>query len=75
MNQAMQVLGPILQAFAQMGMVQPMNALIADWCKANDHDSAPYMIPPPPPPPQMGPPQGPPGEQGANNNEGPPQQQ
>jgi hypothetical protein len=51
MQMAVQTLGPILQGFAQMGQVDPMNALLKDWCKSIDIDPAPYMIQPPPPPP------------------------
>ena len=51
MNMAVQTLGPILQGLIPMGQVDPMNALLSDWCKALDLDPKPYMIPPPPPPP------------------------
>jgi len=67
MNMAVQTLGPILQGLIPMGQVEPMNALLSDWCKALDIDPKPYMIPPPPPPPPPGPmggspPAGPSGE-------------
>jgi hypothetical protein len=35
------------------GNVQPLNALLEDWCKAMDIDATRYMLPPPPPPPQV----------------------
>lgn len=68
MNEAVRVWGPVLMPFAQMGAIQPMNALIGDWCKANDLNPQAYLIPPPPAPPPM-----PPG--GPNEDQGPPGQQ
>lgn len=67
MQMAVQTLGPILQGFAQMGQVDPMNALLRDWCKSIDIDPNPYMIqPPPPPPPPL-----PPGDPGQPTPPGP----
>jgi len=73
MNQAMQTLGPVLQGLIGAGVVDPFNALIADWAEAMDIDATNYMIPPPPPPdPMME--QGPPPE--GSPQEGPlPEQQ
>jgi hypothetical protein len=68
MNDGMQTLGPILQGWAQAtGDPTSLNALLEDWCKANDLDPSRYMLPPPPPP--MPPPGAPPGGQ----PQGPPQ--
>ncbi len=57
MGQALQNFGPVLQQFATMGQVGPLNALLEDWAKANDIDPTRYMIQPPmpmAPPPQEG---------------------
>ena len=62
MNNAMQVLGPVLQGLIGAGIVEPFNALIADWADSMDLEASAYMIPPPPQPdpmmeqPQEGPP-------------------
>jgi len=50
MGMAVQTLGPILQQFASMGQVEPMNALLSDWAKSLDIDPTPYLVQPPPPP-------------------------
>lgn len=50
MNQAMQTMFQPLFTVAQGGAVDPVNALIEDWAKANDFDASKYLIPPPPPP-------------------------
>ena len=56
LNEFAQIAMPTLQQFAMQGMMDPYNALIEDWSKANDLDPARYMVqPPPPPPPQEGP--------------------
>jgi hypothetical protein len=52
MQAALQTLGPILQGLVPMGVVDPLNALIADWADSLDIDAKPYLIPPPPPPPE-----------------------
>lgn len=71
MQAALQTLGPILQGLVPMGVVDPLNALLTDWCESLDIDAKPYLIPPPPPPqPPAGTPPGPPaGEEGVG---GPP---
>ncbi len=51
MQNALQVLGPVLQGLIPMGMVGPYNALLSDWADSLDLDASPYMLPPPPPPP------------------------
>ena len=51
MNQAVQVLGPVLQGLIQAGIVDPFNALMTDWADSMDLDASAYMVPPPPPPP------------------------
>lgn len=56
MAMAFQTLGPLLQPLMAAGIVQPLNALITEWAKANDLDASPFLIPPPPPPPPMPPP-------------------
>jgi hypothetical protein len=44
-NSAVQVMGPILQAYAQQtGDLGPMNALLADWAKARDLDPNRYQM-------------------------------
>ena len=53
MNNAMQVLGPVLQGLIGAGVVEPFNALIADWADSMDIDASAYMIPPPPQPDPM----------------------
>lgn len=54
MNAAVQSWGPVLSQWAMgTGNVQPLNALLEDWCKAMDIDATRYMLPPPPPPPQV----------------------
>lgn len=59
MNQAVQVWGPVAQQIAMTwGQVGPLNALWADWCKANELDPTPYQVQPPPPPPMLAPPPG-----------------
>lgn len=60
MQLALQTLGPVLQQLIPMGVVDPFNALIADWAKSLDIDPTSYMIPPPPPPPPPMPPTSPP---------------
>lgn len=61
MNLALQNLGPVLSGLIGAGVVDPFNALIADWADAMDLDAAPYLVPPPPPPQMMPPPGMPPG--------------
>lgn len=61
MQSALQVLGPVLQQLIPMGMVDPFNALIADWADSMDIDARPYLVPPPPPPPPAPPGLPPPG--------------
>ena len=51
MNQAVQILGPVLQGLIQAGIVEPFNALMTDWADSMDIDASAYMVPPPPPPP------------------------
>lgn len=59
MNQAIQTLGQVLQQFAMAtGQVAPLNALIAEWCKATDIEPGPFLLAPPPPPPMQPPPDG-----------------
>jgi hypothetical protein len=65
MQMAVQTLGPVLSNLIGMGVVDPFNALIADWAESLDIDAAPYLIPPPPPPPEM-PPEGPAPEEGSD---------
>lgn len=82
MQMALQTLGPVLQGLIPQGIVDPFNALIADWAKSLDIDPSKYMIPPPPPPPPPqqqppnAPPAPPPGEeqspQGESGGGGPP---
>ena len=60
LNEFAQIAMPTLQQFAMQGMMEPYNALIEDWSKANDLDPSRYTVQPPPPPPQ---PQGPSPEQ------------
>lgn len=50
MQAALQTLGPILQGLVPMGVVDPLNALLTDWCDSLDIDAKPYLIPPPPAP-------------------------
>lgn len=50
MQMAVQTMGPILQSFASMGQVEPLNALMQDWAKSLDIDPSRYVIQPPPPP-------------------------
>jgi hypothetical protein len=71
MQMAVQTMGPILQGFAQMGQVGPMNALLSAWCKSLDIEAKPFMIQPPPPPPPPVPADGPPpAEGGAPSSDG-----
>lgn len=53
LNQALQVLGPILQSWAfNTGQVDPLNALLSDWGKENQVEKIEnYLLVPPPPPP------------------------
>jgi hypothetical protein len=51
MQNALQVLGPVLQGLIPMGIVDPYNALLSDWADSLDLDATPYLLPPPPPPP------------------------
>ena len=75
MNQAVQILGPVLQGLIQMGTVDPFNALMTDWADSMDLDASAYMIPPPPPPmPDPAMMQGPPPEE-APPEELPPEEQ
>lgn len=60
MNQSIQVLGPLLQAYSMnTGNFEPVNALVADWGKANDIDTSRYVmmnpLPPVAPPPAEAP--------------------
>lgn len=51
-NAAIQAWGPILFPYVeQTGNVQIINAFLQEWCKANDIESKPFLLPPPPPPP------------------------
>ncbi len=50
MNQSMQTLFQPLMQLAMAGNPAPVNALIADWGKANGFDPSKYLISPPPPP-------------------------
>ena len=57
-NNAIQILGPILQAWLQeTGDVGPLNNLLKFWGKAMDYDNIDEMLiqPPPPQPPQPDP--------------------
>lgn len=51
-NQAMQNMFQPLLSVASTGQVQPINAVMTMWCKANDIDPSGFMIQPPPPPPE-----------------------
>lgn len=51
MNEAVQVWGPLLSPFAQMGQVGPINQLMVEWGKARGRDMSPYQIQPPMMPP------------------------
>lgn len=81
MQMAIQTLGPVLQQVAGAGQVEPLNALLSDWCKSLDIEPGPYMIQPPPPaPPQLPPADTPPGSGGPQGEPGgggplPPQDQ
>ena len=44
LNEFAQIAMPNLQQFASQGIVQPYNALIEDWAKANDLDPGRYMV-------------------------------
>ena len=44
LNEFAQIAMPNLQQFAAQGIVQPYNALIEDWAKANDLDPGRYMV-------------------------------
>ena len=46
MNQAVQILGPVLQGLIQAGIVEPFNALMTDWADSMDIDASAYMVPP-----------------------------
>ena len=59
MQQAMQVLLPVLQQQATQGNADPLNQLLSDWCEANDIDPTGYLVQPPPPPPMPPPGAGP----------------
>ena len=59
-QQSMQILSPLtFQYMMATGNPGPMNALVEDFCEANDIDSNGLMFAPPPPPP-VAPPQAPP---------------
>lgn len=45
MNEAVQVWGPVLLPFAQMGLVGPVNQLMIEWGKARNKDMTPYLLP------------------------------
>jgi len=49
-NEALQVLGPMLQQVAASGNVQPFNTLLSYWADVNDFDASGMLLPPPPPP-------------------------
>jgi hypothetical protein len=75
LNEFAQIAMPTLQQFVGQGVVEPYNALIEDWAKANDLDPTRYMIEAPPPPPPLGeemPPEGGPPEEEMPPEEGPP---
>lgn len=67
MNEAVQVWGPALLAFAQMGQIDPLNQFLLEWGKSRGRDMSPFLIKPPQVMPQ-------PGQPGAQE-EPPPQQQ
>jgi hypothetical protein len=73
MNQAVQILGPVLQGLIQAGITEPFNALMSDWADSMDIDASAYMVPAPPPPqpPEMV--EGPPPEE-APAEEPPPEE-
>lgn len=50
-----QQFGPMYQSFANMGIVEPFNALIKMWCQVRDMDASPYLLAPAAPPPMMQP--------------------
>jgi hypothetical protein len=54
MTQAVQTFSQPLFQIATLGQVGPFNALVSDWCKANDLDASRYMLAPPAPPPMPG---------------------
>lgn len=55
MKDAVQLLFQPLMQYAQVsGNVNPVNALMRDWCKSIDLDPTSYMLTPPPPPPPEG---------------------
>jgi hypothetical protein len=64
-----QVIAPMLQTFAQMGMTQPYNAYASDLIKSHDLDPAPYLLPPFQPPQQDAAAQGPSPEEEAQHRE------
>jgi len=77
LNEFAQIAMPTLQQFVGQGVVEPYNALIEDWAKANDLDPTRYMIEAPPPPPPMGeemPPEGGPMEEEMPPEEMPPEE-
>ena len=52
MQQAMQVLLPMLQQYAfQTGQFDQLNAFLSDWAKSIDMDPEKYLLKAPPPPP------------------------
>lgn len=52
MTQATQTFSQLFFQYASVtGNTQPFNALVSDWCKANDMDASRYTLNPPPPPP------------------------
>lgn len=54
MTQAIQTLfQPLYQYAMTSGNVGPVNALIEQWCKANDIEPGPFLLTPPPPPPPV----------------------
>lgn len=44
LNEFAQIAMPVLQNFVGQGMIEPYNALITDWAKANELDPDRYMI-------------------------------
>lgn len=49
LNEFAQIALPVFQQAAAAGMVQQQNALMKDWCKANDLDPTEYLLPEPDP--------------------------
>jgi hypothetical protein len=66
-----QLFQPLWNYAMQTGDVQPVNALLSDWAKANDLDVEGYLIKPPPPPPApAAPPGAPPTAVGPGGGQG-----